>query len=59
MTERGDQRGVEWEPNQILLHELGYVPSSNHKAKTLQEGDEHTNQKRKNDPLNVTNVVEK
>jgi hypothetical protein len=36
--------GGEWEPNKILLQELAYVPSSNRKAKTLQEGDEHTNQ---------------
>jgi hypothetical protein len=28
--------------NQILLQELAYVLSSNPKAKTLQEGDEHT-----------------
>jgi hypothetical protein len=36
--------GGEWEPNQILLQELVYVPSSNPKVKTLQEGDEHTKQ---------------
>jgi hypothetical protein len=34
-------------------------PSSNPKSKTLQEGDEHTNQQRKNDPLEITNAVEK
>jgi hypothetical protein len=27
-----------------FLQELAYVPCSNPKAKTLQEGDEHTNQ---------------
>jgi hypothetical protein len=41
------------------LQELAYVPSSNHKAKTLQEGDEHTNQHCRNDPLDVTNAAEK
>jgi hypothetical protein len=49
----------EWELNQILLQELTYVPSSNPKAKTLQEGDEHNNQKRRNDHLKVTNAVKK
>jgi hypothetical protein len=43
-----DQRrrleGDEWEPIKILMQELAYVPSSNPKAKTLLEGDEHTNQ---------------
>jgi hypothetical protein len=34
----------EWEPIKILMQELAYVPSSNPKAKTLQESDEHTNQ---------------
>jgi hypothetical protein len=33
----------EREPNQILLQEPTYVSTSNSKAKTLQEGDEHTN----------------
>jgi hypothetical protein len=51
--------GGEWEPNQILLQELAYVLSLNLKAKTLQEGDEHTNQQRRNDPFKVTNTVEK
>jgi hypothetical protein len=51
--------GGEREPNHILLQELAYVPSSNHKAKTLQEGDEHTNQHCRNDPLDVTNAAEK
>jgi hypothetical protein len=46
-------------PNQILLQEPTYVPSSNPKAKTLQEGDEHTNQYRRNDTLKVMNAVEK
>jgi hypothetical protein len=59
MTEGGDRRGGEREPNQILLQELAYVPSSISKAKTLQEGDEHANQQRRNDPLKVTNIVEK
>jgi hypothetical protein len=43
-TEGGDRRGGEREPNQILLQEPPYVSSSNPKDKTLQEGDEHTNQ---------------
>jgi hypothetical protein len=38
---------------------LAYVPSSKLKAKTLQEGDEHTNQQRRTDPLEVTNAAEK
>jgi hypothetical protein len=41
------------------LQEPTYISSSNPKVKTLQEGDEHTNQWRKNDPLKVMNVVEK
>jgi hypothetical protein len=41
------------------LQEPTYVPSSNPKVKTLQEGDEHTNQQCRNDPLEVTNAVEK
>jgi hypothetical protein len=41
------------------LQELIYVPSSNRKAKTLQEGEKHTNQHCRNDPLNVTNEAEK
>jgi hypothetical protein len=41
------------------MQELAYVPSSNLKAKTLQESDEHTNQQHRNDPLNVMNVVQK
>jgi hypothetical protein len=51
--------GGEQGPNQILLQELTYVPSSNPKAKILQEGDKHTNQQCRNDPLKVTNAVEK
>jgi hypothetical protein len=41
------------------LQESAYVPSSIPKAKTLQEGDEHTNQQYRNDPLEVTNAVKK
>jgi hypothetical protein len=51
--------GGEREPNQILLQELAYVPSSIPKAKPLQESDEHMNQQCKNDPLEVTNAVKK
>jgi hypothetical protein len=36
-----------------------YVPSSNPKAKTLQESDEHTNQQYINDPHKVINTAEK
>jgi hypothetical protein len=43
----------------VLMQELAYVPSSNHKAKTLQESDEHTNQQHRNDPLKVMNAAEK
>jgi hypothetical protein len=49
----------EREPNQILLQESGYVLSSIPKAKTLQEGDEHTNQQRRNNSLKVTSAAEK
>jgi hypothetical protein len=45
--------------NQILLQEPAYVPSSNPKAKTIKEGDEHTNQQHINNPLEVMNVAEK
>jgi hypothetical protein len=45
--------------NQILLQELAYAPSSIPKAKTLQEGDEHTNQQHRNDSIEVMNAVEK
>jgi hypothetical protein len=60
----GDRRtggggGGEHKPNQILLQELAYVPSSNSKAKTLQEGDEHINQQRRTDPIDVTNAGKK
>jgi hypothetical protein len=41
------------------LQELAYVPSSIPKTKTLQKGDEHTNQQRRNDPLKITSVAEK
>jgi hypothetical protein len=60
-TEGGDRSGGdgEQELNQILLQELDYVPSSNPKAKTLQKGDEHTNQQRRNDPLNVKKSAQK
>jgi hypothetical protein len=47
------------EPNQILLQEPTYVPSSIPKAQTFQEGVEHTNQQRRNDPLEVINAAEK
>jgi hypothetical protein len=39
-------------PNQILLQEPAYVPSSNPKAKTLQESDEHT-------PTNSVEMIHK
>jgi hypothetical protein len=41
------------------MQELAYVPSSNPKTKTLQEGDEHTNQQYRNDSLKVMNATEK
>jgi hypothetical protein len=41
------------------MQELSYVLSSNSKAKTLHESDEHTNQQHRNDPLKVMNAVEK
>jgi hypothetical protein len=60
LKDRGRRpKGGEWEPNQILLQELAYIQSSNPKAKTLQEYDEHTNQQNRNDPLEVTNTTEK
>jgi hypothetical protein len=52
-------RGGEWEPIKILMQELAYVPSSNPKAKTQQESDEHTKQWHRNDPLKVINAAEK
>jgi hypothetical protein len=59
-TEGGDWRGGgEREPNQILFQESVYVPSSIPKDKTLQKGDEHTNQQPRNDPLEVTNATKK
>jgi hypothetical protein len=51
--------GGERETNQIVLQESAYVPSSISKDKTLQEGDEHTDQQCRNDPLEVTNTAEK
>jgi hypothetical protein len=41
----------------ILLQEPTCVPSSIPKAKRLQKGDEHTNQQRRNNPLEVMNVA--
>jgi hypothetical protein len=55
----GGRGGGEWEPNQILLQEPSYVSSSNPKAKTLQEGDEHINQQCRNDIVKVMNASEK
>jgi hypothetical protein len=43
----------------ILLQELAYVPSSNPKVKTLKEGDEHTSQQSRNDPLELLNATKK
>jgi hypothetical protein len=51
--------GGEWESIKILMQELVYVSSSNPKAKTLQESDEHTNQQYRNDPLKVIKGAEK
>jgi hypothetical protein len=55
----GSKGGGEWELNQILSPESAYIPSSNPKAKTLQEGDEHTRKPCINDPYEVTNVAKK
>jgi hypothetical protein len=41
------------------MQELVYGLSSNPKAKTLQQSDEHTSQQHRNDPLKVMNVAEK
>jgi hypothetical protein len=41
------------------MQKLAYVPSSNPKAKTLQESDEHTNQQHRNGLLKVMNTAEK
>jgi hypothetical protein len=57
--EKAITEGGEWEPIKILMQELAYVPSSNPKAKTLQESDEHTNQQHRIDPLKVMNASEK
>jgi hypothetical protein len=51
--------GGEWEPIKILMQELAYVPSSNPKAKTLQESDEHNNQQHRNDLIKVMNATVK
>jgi hypothetical protein len=51
--------GGEWELIKILMQELGYVSSSNPKAKILQESDEHTNQYHRNDPVKVMNAAKK
>jgi hypothetical protein len=60
MKDRGRRpKGGEREPNQILLQEPAYVLSSIPKSKTLQEGDEHTNQQHRNDALKFKNAVEK
>jgi hypothetical protein len=52
-------RGGEWESIKIPLWNSTYVSSSNRKAKTLQENDEHTDQQYRNDPLKVMNTTEK
>jgi hypothetical protein len=60
--EGGDRKGGgggERELNQILLQEPTCVLNLTLKAKTLQEGDEHTNQQCRNDPLKVVNAVKK
>jgi hypothetical protein len=60
MKDRGRRpEGGEREPNQILLQELIYVSSSIPKSKTLQEGDEHTNQQHRNGRLKVMNAAKK
>jgi hypothetical protein len=41
------------------MQELAYIPSSNPKAKTQQESDEHINQQHRNDSLKVMNAAEK
>jgi hypothetical protein len=41
------------------MQELAYVPSSNPKAKNLQESNEHTNQQHRNNSLKVINATEK
>jgi hypothetical protein len=58
-TEGGDWRGVNGSQIKILSQKTIYVPSLNPKVKTLKEGNEHTNQQCRNDPLKVMNVVEK
>jgi hypothetical protein len=51
--------GGEWEPIKILLQELASFPSSNPNTKTLQKDDKHTNQQRRQYPLEDTNATEK
>jgi hypothetical protein len=46
-------------PESNSFTRIGLYPSSNPKAKTLQEGDEHTRKPCRNDPYEVTNVAEK
>jgi hypothetical protein len=59
VKDRDQRGGGQWEPIKILMQELAYVPSSNPKAKILQESDEHTKQQHINDPLKVVNTAEK
>jgi hypothetical protein len=58
-TKGGDRRGVNGSRIKFFLQELAYIPSSNPNSKTLQEGDEHTNQQCGSDPLEVMNAEEK
>jgi hypothetical protein len=45
--------------NQNSYARTDLCPKCKPKAKTLQESDEHTNQKHRNDPLKVMNAMEK
>jgi hypothetical protein len=45
--------------NQNSYARASICPKFKPKAKTLQEGDEHTNQQDRNDPLKVMNAAEK
>jgi hypothetical protein len=45
--------------NQNSFARTGICHKFKLKDKTLQEGDEHTNQQRRNDPLEITNAAEK
>jgi hypothetical protein len=56
---RPEGGGVNGSRIKILLQEPAYVPSSNSKAKTLQEDDEYTNQQHRNNTLKVMNTTEK